>query len=213
MIERTERPSTRAVTTWLRLPVRNWLMSGIQYLKSGEGPIAPLGEMAESERPAIHCGGEPRMSRLYYETERPQRDAAKGQFDQGKRTFKLEQGGSSPEVKSFLEKIAKLIPSEVIAGYITLIGLLTALKNPGMRPVFYAIAFILCLVLTPIYLNYQADPGKPKKIHLIVSMFAFVVWAYATSGQQVVPQLYDPAIASFALVAFSLISGAIPLRT
>lgn len=116
-------------------------------------------------------------------------------------------------MKSFFEKIAKLIPSEIIAGYITLIRLLATLKNPGMRPVFYAVAFILCLVLTPIYLNYQAEPGKPKKIHLIVSTFAFVVWAYATSGQQVVPQLYDPAIASSALVAFSLISGTVPLRT
>ena len=152
------------------------------------------------------------MSRLFYDPELQPDETANDEFDFGRRSFKLKRADSSPEVKSYLEKIAKLIPSEVIAGYITLIGLLVAVKNLELRVVFYAIAFVLCLVLTPIYLNYQSDPGKPKKIHLCVSMVAFVVWAYATSGLQVTPQLYDPAIASFTLVAFSLISGAVPLR-
>jgi hypothetical protein len=153
------------------------------------------------------------MSRLYYESERTAQSVPGGEFDTSKRGFKLERADSDSEVKSFLEKVAKLVPSEVIAGYITLVGFISASRNASIKVPLYGIAFILCLMLTPIYLNSQAEPNKPKRTHLVLSTLAFIIWAYATSGQQIIPSIYDPAVGSCALVAFSLVSGVIPLRS
>jgi hypothetical protein len=126
--------------------------------------------------------------------------------------FNIDEKDEGPSVRSYLEKVAKLVPSEVIAGYLTLIGFVSAVKDTSIHGLLYVIIFLFCLVLTPIYFRLQADKGKPYLVHLTLSTLAFAVWAYATSGDRVFPQAYDPAIASIVLVAFSLISGAIPLR-
>jgi hypothetical protein len=144
------------------------------------------------------------MSRLYYEADHV--------FAVPKDALRLETGSHTAAAKSYLEKVAKLVPSEVIIGYLTIIGFVPLIRFLWLRGWFYWGTFALGLVLTPIYLNFQAEKGKPKTAHLGVSTAAFVIWAYATSGEKVVPDLYDPAIGSIVLVAFSLISGAIPLR-
>jgi hypothetical protein len=62
----------------------------------------------------------------------------------------------------------------------------------------------------------MAEEGQPKKNHLILSTIAFIFWAYATTGSTlsdtIAPGIYDPAISSFLLVAFSLVSGQVPLN-
>jgi hypothetical protein len=115
------------------------------------------------------------------------------------------------DTKQALEKVAKLIPSEVITGYTGLVSLFSNIKTTRSQCIGFGIAFVLGAVLTPVYLTKMADAGKPKRNHLIVSTFAFVVWAYFTSGRQVVPALYDIVWATAALVIFTFVSGAIPL--
>jgi hypothetical protein len=113
----------------------------------------------------------------------------------------------------YLDKVAKLVPSEVIAAFVAIMGVVPSVRNPSWQPGVGWGAFLICLIMTPIYLNYQAVPNAPKKIHLVLSTLAFVAWAYAVSGASLVPSLYDPAIASIELIVFSVVSGAIPLRT
>lgn len=137
------------------------------------------------------------MSRLYYPP------PAKSELSTGET--------SGVDTKQALEKVAKLIPSEVITAYTGLVSLFLNLKTPRSQSIGFGIAFILGVILTPVYLNNMAEAGKPKRNHLIVSTFAFVVWAYFTSGRQVVPDLYDIIWATAALIIFTLISGAIPL--
>jgi hypothetical protein len=138
------------------------------------------------------------MSRLYYES--PLTRAA--------------MAGAGAPAKEYMEKIAKLIPAEIIAGYVTLVGLVPLIKAEWqwLYPWFYLVIFLLSLVLTPIYLYAQADAGKPKRVHLIISTIAFVIWAYAVSGGSVCPAYYDSAVASIFLGVFSLVSGKIPLH-
>ena len=123
-------------------------------------------------------------------------------------TQKAEGGGTET-----LEKIAKLIPSEVITGYSGLITLFLNVKGQKAQYVAFGLTFVLGLVLTPLYLNKMAEKGKPKRNHLILSTFAFIVWAYFTSGRQVVPNLYDGIWATATLFIFTMISGAVPLNT
>ena len=138
------------------------------------------------------------MSRLYY--------------DKPTTTPKLK-SGKGGDSKDYLEKVAKLIPSEIVAGYITMIGLVSSIKliPESGHLWFYIGIFLICILFTIWYMNFQAEKGKPKVIHIVVSTVAFIVWAYTVSGHVIWPEIYDPAIASIILVLFSLVSGKIPL--
>lgn len=143
------------------------------------------------------------MGRLYYEKQhdptQPEAFAGEGQG-----------------FNEYLDKIARLIPSEIIAGYLTMIGFVGSVKDTQAQNIITWIVFAIGLILTPIYLNKVAEAGKPKRNHLILSAFAFLVWAYVTTGKQLLetisPNLFDQAVASIILVAFSLISAIIPLN-
>jgi hypothetical protein len=138
------------------------------------------------------------MARLFYETPPTSRGPRRG--------FEVKADSR------YLEKVAKLVPSEVIAAYVALVGFVPLVRSEPARPWLYAVVTVACAVLTPIYLNQQADPKKPKRVHLIVSTTAFAVWAYALFGATIVPQAHDPAIGSIVMVLFTVASGAIPLH-
>lgn len=143
------------------------------------------------------------MGRLYYEKQidptQPKAFAGEGQ-----------------NFNDYLNKVARLIPSEIIAGYLTMIGFVGSVKNMQVQNVTAWVVFALGLILTPIYLNNVSEADKPKRNHLILSTIAFLVWAYVTTGKQLLatisPNIFDQAIASIVLVAFSLISAVTPLN-
>ncbi|MXN92878.1 hypothetical protein GR160_16750 [Flavobacterium sp. Sd200] len=115
----------------------------------------------------------------------------------------------------YLNKVSRLIPSEVIAGYLTMFGLVHAIKSSLLQSMFSWIVFVVGLVLTPLYLNSVSDENKPKRNHLILSTIAFVVWAYVTTGETlsetIATGIYDSAAASIILIIFSFISALVPL--
>ncbi len=151
------------------------------------------------------------MERLYYETKKISRPKATLETEKDQTTLEVTDGG----VNEYLNKIARLIPSEIIAGYLFLMGGAGLIKNGNVQMVAYWVAFAVGLILTPVYLNKVAAENKPKINHIIVSSVGFIVWAYATTGATlsatIAPNIYDSAVASFILALFSLISGSIPL--
>ena len=149
------------------------------------------------------------MSRLYYSQPKALAAAALGDAAPPA-------PAKSFDINDTAEKVAKLIPAELITAYTALISFAAGETVPGSaRPWCFVGSFVLCLVLTPLYLNKMADPGKPKMAHLIVSSIGFVVWAYFTSGQQVLASFnqhwYSNGVASMVLLAFSLVSALIPI--
>jgi Na+/glutamate symporter len=138
------------------------------------------------------------MARLYYEKSVLAPDV------------KADKGGGT---KEYLEKITKLIPSEIIAGYIAAIGFVPMIQFISEENHFwvYIGIFIACVLITIFYMNYQSEENKPKMTHIILSTCAFIVWAYTISGNVVWPEIHDAAFASIILIIFSLISGKIPL--
>jgi|WetSurSiteA1Bulk_404760.scaffolds.fasta_scaffold01202_2 hypothetical protein len=143
------------------------------------------------------------MERLYYEKPKVVSDEPQAEVPPT--------GGFS----EYLTKVALLIPSEIIAGYLTMIGLVSAIKNQQVQSISYWVILAACLGLTPWYLNKVATKGKPKIKHIIISTVGFVVWAYVTTGESllgtIAPSFYDGAIASIILILFSLVSAKIPL--
>ena len=120
--------------------------------------------------------------------------------------------GQTNPTEQYAEKVIKLIPTEVIAAYISLAGLISLVKIENLVTPLYFINFIVCLIVTPLYLRKLSTPKKNNTIHLIISTVAFIVWAYNISGKTIVPLLYDAALSSIFLGFFSLICGLIPLE-
>ncbi|MDT0676981.1 hypothetical protein [Autumnicola musiva] len=141
------------------------------------------------------------MSRLFYE-------------EKGLHGFRASEKPERKRVKSYLEKVSSLVPAEIIAGYLAMLGFLE--KEEGSVIVekqgLLIGIFFFCLILTPLYLNFQAEAGKPKIMHLVLSSLAFIIWAYVTSGEKFSGIYYDADVASISLIAFSLVSVLVPLK-
>lgn len=119
---------------------------------------------------------------------------------------------TAPGLQDAAEKVAKLVPVELVTAYGALVSAATAIANVGLRPWAFGIVFVLCWVLTPLYLKKVAEDGPPSRNFILVSTVAFPFWAYLVSGNQVIPQFYDPAIATIAATLFSLGAGLIPMN-
>lgn len=134
------------------------------------------------------------MNRLFYED---RKNRAKYRSDNNK-------------IEYYSEKIVKLIPSEIVGLYLTLVGIVSSVDNTN-KILATLIVFLICWLLTPLYFYKVADKSKPYKNHLIISSFAFVVWAYATSGP-LIQDIYIPWVASVTLVIFSFTSSLVTLN-
>jgi len=111
-----------------------------------------------------------------------------------------------------VEKIVKLIPAEVVAGYTVLVYFASHVTRESMHIWLFAVAFLAGLVATPIYLYRSADHQKPYKTQIVMSTIAFVPWAYLTTGKQIIPQYYDIALAGFLVALVTLVNGCIPIK-
>jgi hypothetical protein len=111
----------------------------------------------------------------------------------------------------FLEKVIKIIPSEVIAGYMFLISALPVVGSSDLREALKWIIFVLLIFVIPLYYR-SLSKGLPYVKHSIVSIVAFIVWSYSISGAALTgDEYYDPIVASLSLMTFTLLSPYVPL--
>lgn len=141
------------------------------------------------------------MSRLYYE-------------NQNIAPSNVSPNTDPNNANKFLDKVSSIVPAEIIAGYIAMVGFMDKPVDSVVveNQILLWGIFIFCALLTPIYFYIQAEKNKPKVIHIILSTIAFAVWAYVTSGEKFDVSFYKAETASIILVAFSLVSGLIPLK-
>jgi len=123
-------------------------------------------------------------------------------------TGRLRSGnGAATDVKEYFDKVAKYVPAEVVAAYISATGAATLALNPS---ILFILIFIACLVCTPVYITRFTNTSKEAWINSVMAVAAFVVWAYATGGGLFnYLGWYDAATASVTLVLFTLLSGAV----
>ncbi len=155
------------------------------------------------------------MSRLHYENHS---DDSSGTIT---KNFQVKDGNvptppannsNTGATGQYLTKIAKLVPAEIIAGYLAMFGFVPMISTEtSAKSIAGWVIFGICLILTPVYLNSQAEDGKPKVMHLAVSTVAFVIWAYVTTGKELFigTDLYNAAVGSIIMIGFSMVSGMI----
>jgi hypothetical protein len=101
---------------------------------------------------------------------------------------------------SFLQVLLKLIPSEVIAVFIFIQGVMPQRLWPHM------IAVMVLLAITPLYLSRVM--GVRSKPQLIVSTLSLAVWIYAMRGgpvQFIRPPFYEPWYGAVLLAIWTLV--------
>lgn len=121
---------------------------------------------------------------------------------------------ASGQDDDYVSRVAKYIPGEVVAAYTALLGIL-ANMDVSVRDGFSIAAFAICVVANVVYLRVLAKQSHPFGRQAVVSTIAFGVWSYAV-GRDVglfgddMLGWYEASIASFLLVSFTLVSGAVP---
>jgi len=102
--------------------------------------------------------------------------------------------------QEYRSKLLKLIPSEIVAAYMVLHGVI---------PAEYAkwgliIITLVLLILTPFYLK-KFEKVK-ENLQIILSSLTFIIWVYSLNGGPFAHwNLYEPWIASVVLVLWTLI--------
>ena len=115
------------------------------------------------------------------------------------RTIKPEQ--------DYKSKLLKLMPSEIIAAYMVIHGILLGqVIQVGEKDLTHTVGwsvFAALLVLTPLYLVKIHD--VKSKAQVILTTLTFPVWVYTIGGPFETAGWYQPQIASCILVVWTLI--------
>jgi len=104
----------------------------------------------------------------------------------------------------YSERLLKLIPSEIIAAWVAIQGIIP----PENGPWIMAAAAALLTLLTPLYLRRFQQVRGP--VQLAASTFSFLVWVYTLGGPFVYWGVYRPWFASLLIVLWTV---TIPLCT
>ncbi len=101
---------------------------------------------------------------------------------------------------SFLQVLLKLIPSEVIAVFIFIQGVMP----PSLLP--HLVMALLLVAITPVYLARAS--GVTSRPQLVVSTLSLVVWIYAIGTgpiRFIHPPYYEPWHGAVALAVWTLV--------
>lgn len=99
----------------------------------------------------------------------------------------------------FRSKLLKLIPSEIVAAYMVLQGIIP--EESGKWGLI--VVSLVLLIITPFYLSRFEKVKKASQIAF--STVSFVVWVYTLGGPFVHWNIHKPWIASIVLVLWTLI--------
>jgi len=120
---------------------------------------------------------------------------------------RLRSGEPTTDIKEYFDRVAKYIPAEVVAAYISANGVATLARSPGT---LFTLIFAACVLCTPLYITRFTSTRKEAWTNSVMAIAAFMVWAYATGGGLVTYLgWYDAPTASVILVLFTLVSGAV----
>lgn len=77
-------------------------------------------------------------------------------------------------VDDYKDRLVKLIPSEIVTAYITILGLISGAAGEGNKTTLLWVVFLVLVVLTPFYLYFISKVTKIAQI--IFTTVAFVIW-------------------------------------
>ncbi len=101
----------------------------------------------------------------------------------------------------YKDRLLKLIPSEIVAAYLVIEGLIP--EKASTAPWVSLGATLILLVLIPFYMTRIMEVKVPRQI--LFTMVSFMVWVYALGGPFAYYGLYTGYIGSVILVLWTLL--------
>ena len=115
---------------------------------------------------------------------------------------------SNSKTAEFLGKLANYIPAEITAAYLFIVGIINGATEAD--PIILWISLVALLIAAPLYLLVVAkkENKPPDKAQIIISIPAFLIWAFAIGGPFVGFEWYN---AAYGAVLVGLATVLIPL--
>jgi hypothetical protein len=120
----------------------------------------------------------------------------------------------------YLERVAKYVPSEVLAFFIVINAILNQVVQAGGKSALMAgisvmvvaqAALVVSTVLVPLFVWYVREKGDAWVVNAVVSTLAFPFWAYALGATAFVEH-WDGNLAAIMLATFTVVSGLVSPR-
>jgi len=121
---------------------------------------------------------------------------------------------------SYLERMVKYVPAEIIAFSMLINSILDqAMKSGGPNatmagipvPVIAAVALVVACILTPLFCWYVRQDGDAWVVNAAVSTVAMPFWAYLM-GAVAFANFHDGNLAAILVMSFTVISGLVAPR-
>lgn len=108
-------------------------------------------------------------------------------------------------VDDYTGRLLKYIPADVVAAWITVVGLISGADNIPRQTVLW-IAFVVGLILAAAWTyRLTSKPDAPPAITQTgIATIAFGVWVFALGGPFAGLSWYDPVYGSLVLILFTL---------
>lgn len=108
----------------------------------------------------------------------------------------------------YLDKLLKLIPSEIIAAYLFIQNLIAnqpvVIGNTDYQIIVLWLVVVVFIIVTPVYLVNVQHVYKMNQI--VISSIAFLIWTYSLGGPFRLEGWHNPQIAAILLVIWTLIA-------
>lgn len=105
-------------------------------------------------------------------------------------------------LKSYLERLVKMIPGEVVGFY--LIGRGEIADNQAVELVIWALIGLVAVIVVKAWgTSDKANDVQPDWIHVTISSIAFVIWTYTLGGPFLAYGIYVPSIGSLLVLTWT----------
>ena len=110
------------------------------------------------------------------------------------------------EIDSYSDKLIKYIPSEIVAAWIAVTGIVEGAADIPATTVLW-ILLVIFTIITAFWIAKQtSEQGKPPaKTQITISTGAFLVWSFALGEPFSSLSFYNPAYGSILLVVYTLV--------
>lgn len=126
-------------------------------------------------------------------------------------TKKLNNNLSGGELDTYWDRVIKYIPSDIVAAWTVVTGLISTDPTAPQKPLLWISFFIFVLITVWWVWKQTSQRNQPPAISQItVSTFSFIVWVFALGGPFATWEgFYRPLYGSLVLVVYSLVVGLI----
>jgi len=102
---------------------------------------------------------------------------------------------------SYLSKVVRYIPGEVVAAYLVAYNALAAAPKVPLETILWIVVGVLTLV-TPFWILFAtADPNKPRPYYqAVAAMISFVIWVFALPASPFAMQSWYQPVYGFLML-------------